>query len=282
MVIDADILMITYNRPQYTRKSLTRLLETCPPCSRIWLWQNGRDEETLKIVKSFESHTRIANVRYSPDNQMLRPPTNWFWQNAKGRFIGKVDDDCIVPEGWVEALVRIHNDESKAGIISCWPYLEEDYNEEISKKKILVLNGGHKLLHNAWVGGSGYISKKTAIDTLGPLKANESFTQWCIRLARKGWLNGWPIPLLLMDHMDNPSSHNTIIRSEKDFQDNKPLTARRFDIKNYDDYRKKARNSALQVQLAKPDPWRYLGLTGKIVRAVEKLRGRMPRALFDP
>lgn len=33
----------------------------------------------------------------SPKNVRLTEPTNWFWKNADGDLISKVDDDCIAP-----------------------------------------------------------------------------------------------------------------------------------------------------------------------------------------
>ena len=48
-----DILMITYNRPEYTRLSLERLLATCDESMRVWVWHNGTDEETLPEYLQF-------------------------------------------------------------------------------------------------------------------------------------------------------------------------------------------------------------------------------------
>ncbi len=37
MNTETDILMITYNRPAYTRRSVARWLEACDDHTRIWL-----------------------------------------------------------------------------------------------------------------------------------------------------------------------------------------------------------------------------------------------------
>ena len=282
MTVDADILMITHNRAEYTQKALTRLLETCPPCSRVWVWQNGLDEQTRAVVRSLDSHPRLFTVFYSDENKMLREPTNWFWRSAKGSFLGKVDDDCLVPEGWLETMSRIHREEPRAGVLSCWPFLLEDYREDIASKKVARVTGGHELMLNCWTGGSGYLMKRRAVEDIGLLKPADSFGRWCIRLARRGLINGYPLPLLLMDHMDDPLSPNTRIRSESDFQKYISLSSRVFGTASYEQFCRRAREAALEIQTAHPAPWRYGGLGGVTVRLLKKVIGTSRRARFHP
>jgi len=137
-----DILMITYNRPRYTRMALSRLLEVCDQRCRVWVWHNGMDEETLAIVKDFEGHPRFERVHHSEANVKLREPTNWFWRNAEGEYLGKVDDDCLMPDGWVSRLVEAHEASEKIGILSCWPFLQEDIREDLVAKKTVTVGPG--------------------------------------------------------------------------------------------------------------------------------------------
>lgn len=279
MAIDADVLMITYNRPEYTAMSLDRLVATCPEGCRIWLWHNGTDAPTLRIVEQFAAHPKVAHFRHSAENKMLREPTNWFWANATGTLLGKVDDDCLMPDGWIERLAAIHCDDPKAGALSCWPFLQDEYREDVAAKKIVVLQGGHKILHNLWVGGSGYLVKRTAVERMGLLNERQSFPMWCIQLARDGWMNGWPVPLLLMDHMDHPRSPNTRVRSESEFQARKSLSARHFAVQSYVENCERIRANALIAQTASTAVWRYVGWTGKLVRLANRLRRGVARLI---
>ena len=95
MAQSIDILMITYNRPEYTGLSLERLLATCDESMRVWVWHNGTDEETLEIVQSFRDHPSFFKFHHSIENKKLNEPTNWLWTHAKGDFLSKVDDDCL-------------------------------------------------------------------------------------------------------------------------------------------------------------------------------------------
>jgi GT2 family glycosyltransferase len=281
-MIDADILMITHNRPEYTGMALERLLETCPACSRVWIWQNGTDELTRQVVRKFESHPRVSEVVFSEENRLLREPTNWFWRSAQGSLLGKVDDDCLVPEGWLETLARIHRDEHRAGVLSCWPFLPDDYRDDISRKKFTRLAGGHGLLQNCWTGGSGYLMKRLAVERNGLLGPKDSFPNWCIRLAFRGFLNGYPLPLLLMDHMDDPLSPNTRIRSEDDFRKYKTLSSQVFGTNTYEEYCRRARTAALNIQVAPLGAWRYVGIAGWARRGLKRLTGRSYVTQFRP
>src|SRR3989339_605779 len=121
-----DILMITYNRPQYTRLSLEKLLDSCDETMRVWVWQNGNDSETIEVVNSFREHPRFFKYYHSAENKRLNEPTNWLWDNAEGQFLGKVDDDCLVTSDWAQKIRKPHLDESGFGVIGCWNYLPQD------------------------------------------------------------------------------------------------------------------------------------------------------------
>ena len=126
-----DILMITYNRPQYTELSLKRLLDTCDESMRVWVWHNGEDKETLEVVSSFRDHPQFYKFYHSPENKKLNEPTNWLWDNSDADYFGKVDDDCVVPFGWADTLRQAHRDIVNLGIAACWHFMEEDIVPEL-------------------------------------------------------------------------------------------------------------------------------------------------------
>lgn len=65
--------MITHNRP-YTELSLGRLLDTCTPGLRVWVWQNGMHSKTVRVLSSFQGHPQLHHVHVSPENKGLREP----------------------------------------------------------------------------------------------------------------------------------------------------------------------------------------------------------------
>jgi glycosyltransferase involved in cell wall biosynthesis len=261
MPVDTDILMITHRRPHYTRMSLDRLARQCEGVARLWIWHNGDHAETREIVESFADHPSVHRVHVNPDNAGLVPPTNWLWSESSGRFVSKVDDDCLLPDGWIETLAAAHDRDPELGVIGCCRLLPEDLIERYTRRKVVTRPSGVELYRSCWVQGSGYSMKRACIDRLGLLGGDNptSFTVYCTELARAGFVNGFLWPLLLEDHMDDPRSPNSALRSDEDLAAHLPLTALRGGVKTLDQWTARVKENARQVQMAPVDPAWYYG-----------------------
>lgn len=265
-----EILYISYNRPGYTGLSLDRLLATCPAHTRVWVWHNGDDQTTLEVVRSRQDHPRFHHLHHSPENRMLREPTNWFWKNAEGDLLGKVDDDCLMPEGWVEALERDHAAEPSLGIVGSWLFREEDIVPELVDRKRRTFDG-FSIMANPWVGGSGYLMKRNCVEQQGLLRPKENFTRYCIRAAMKGWHIGWHVPFLYMDHMDDPRSEFTELRSDEEYLSKRGLTLAGRGIDTLAEARERTVRAAKELQECSSDPRDYAGWRKLVRRAKMKL-----------
>lgn len=265
-----DILMITYNRPDYTRLALSRLLETCDETMRVWLWHNGDHPETLEYVKSMAGHPRVRHFHHSSENRRLREPTNWFWTHADGEYISKIDDDNLMPHGWAQQMRAAHEAESRLGVLGCWSFLKEDVVPELAEAKVRSF-GGHQIMQNCWVAGTGYVMKRQCIDAMGLLKKDQSFPQYCIQLALKGWIHGWIYPFLYMDNLDDPRHPMTRLKTEDDFRAGAGLSALKFGVRTLQDLRDRQRLIALELQEASVDPLQCVGWRGRINRVKKKL-----------
>lgn len=257
-----DILMVTYNRPAYTRLSLPRLLETCTEHMRVWLWHNGNDPETLEVVKSLANHPRVCKFHHSPENKKIAAATNWMWSHATGDLLGKVDDDCLMPDGWAQTLERAHRDVSKFGVLGCWGFFRpEDFREDLARHKIRRF-GNHRIVMHPWVGGNSYLMKRRCVEVQGLLRPKESFPDYGTRLAWSGWVNGLYYPLIHVDHMDDPRSPNTMLRTDEDMKRYAPLTAANGEVRTRDDWLKMIRDIAMHVQTSGTAPCRLYWLRG--------------------
>lgn len=254
-----DILMITYNRPAYTALSLGRLLETCDETMRVWIWHNGEHRETLDAVKGFLSDPHVYQFHHSAENVKLTIPTNWFWKEADGEFLSKVDDDCLLPNGWAQTLRSAHESHEGFGVLGCWRFLEEDFVPELANRKIREFPGGHQILENFWVQGSGYLMKRRCVEKQGLLRPGQSFTGYCIDLALGGYTNGWYYPFIREEHLDDPRSHLSALKHEQEFQERPPLSATRTGARTIEEWQDQIRQEARSVQAASVDPAHYVG-----------------------
>ncbi|MHC4217252.1 MAG: glycosyltransferase [Planctomycetota bacterium] len=270
-----DILMVTHDRPDYTRLALGALLDSCDDAMRVWVWHNGNDSETLEVVRFMSDHERFHRLHHSPENRLIREPINWLFEHAEGDLLSLVNDDCVVSDGWARTLSRVHDDIPELGVAACWHFQEEDFIPELADSKTLEFSGGHRLMVNPWVQGSGVMVKRECIQEIGGLTAGEQgFTPWCIRLAVVGWVNGWCVPLVPIDHMDDPRSPNTQLQDDDDLRAGLPLSARHRGTETIDEWTAHLRRSALIIQQAPADPYLYVGWRKKLRRGWSRLRGQ--------
>lgn len=241
--------MVTHNRPEYTRLSLERLLESATGDTRVWLWHNGTDQETLAEVESHVDHPRVHRFHHSPENVKLRDPTNWILREGDSQFVAKVDDDCLVPDRWIEILSRAHEDEPAFGVLGCWHFMEEDVDEEAVASKLREFRGGHRVMWHPWVGGSGFLMKRECVDRVGELRDRESaITDYMIRIAFAGWTNGWYYPFLWQEHMDDPRSPHTLLKTDADLQRYAPLSVWMSGARTIEAWEQQMRDSAALLQ----------------------------------
>jgi hypothetical protein len=213
----------------------------------------------------------VYEFHHSRDNKKLHEPINWLWANANGDFLCKVDDDCLMPYGWASVLRQAHADVPEFGAIGCWRFPEEDFVPELAHRKIKTFPGGHQIMQNCWVEGSGFLMKQACIEEHGLLLPGESFTCYCIRLALAGWINGWYYPFLYQEHMDHPRAPHTMLKTEDEFQCYMPLTAKYFNIPSLEQWNQYLRNDAIYIQTASINPKDYIGWRAKFRRLVNKI-----------
>ena len=253
------ILMVTYDQPEYVKLSLPRLLDTCGDDARVWLWHNGTDGETLELARTFATDERVERFHHCPGNEPLRVPINWVFTESTGDLVSKVDDACLVPDGWVPTFIGAHDDIGQLGAVGCWRFPDEDFAPELAMPKVGEFPGGHRILQNYWVQGSSFVMKRACVERHGPIAPKQTVTQYFVRLALQGWVNGWYFPFLREEHMDDPRSPYTRFRTDEDLQARPPLTARLNGASTLAEWEAVIRRSARASQAAPLDPRHFAG-----------------------
>lgn len=268
-----DILMITHNRPRYTRLALRRLLETCDASCRLWLWHNGNDEETLSVVQEFRANPLIFRFHHSEENAGQNAPLRWIFEAGNAPYVSKVDDDCLMPHGWLDKLRQAHEDVPEFGAIGCWRFPDDLFIPEVASRKIQLFGNRHRVMLNCWIEGSGFVLKRECLSAHGNIPTNYSFPRFCLDLSLKGWVHGWYFPFLFQEHMDHPWSPHTMFRSDADLERHSPVNAKRWGVGSLEEYAERFRQEAYALQRAAPNPRLYVGWRARFGRAC-KLLGR--------
>lgn len=207
------ILYITHDRPSRMRLTLAHLLESSGVNNAdITIVANGATQETIEAVRSFV-HPAIKNVIINEENEVLSVITNRFWQeNLDYKYLGKVDDDTIIPAGFFYNAWRVLEASPDLGVVSAMHWEasflppEPSYAHNIRRDLGIIwqrnVGGCCYLMPSARVCESGYIINP------GYFKGGWSEYQWI--LNANGHMCGYLFPFHFAKHLQNSNIYHRI------------------------------------------------------------------------
>ncbi len=187
------ILMITWNRLEYTKQAVEAILKNTENPFKLIIIDNNSTDGTKKYLKELKDE-RIQII-YLNKNTGLVPPMNIFFKKfSLYRYIAKVDNDTIVGEKWLSKLKEVL-DEYPLFAVEANHYLILSYkiktNEDFYKHLFKIDFKGNKLYLSDIVGGTGTLIRTTLMSEIP---------------EKKGTLSGW---VLYQHHKGVPSAFYT-------------------------------------------------------------------------
>lgn len=204
-----EIIYVTHDRLYYTKKTLPVMIENAGHPFKLTIVDNNSQDGTVEYLKQYENHPYIKAIIYNKENRGLSSVTNDFWKNADCDYVGKVDNDTLLPKDWLKNLLEIQekNSHLKMGVIGGIAFRPEDVPLTFVKEKLIINSSVVRMMH---IGGCCYIVRKSVIDTKGFLgdtdKKIHGWTRYQCELTTAGYINGYTWPLMYVDHMDDPRS----------------------------------------------------------------------------
>jgi glycosyltransferase involved in cell wall biosynthesis len=198
------LLYLTFNRLRYAQLSLPRLLEDASEDFELVIWDNGSTDGTADFLRGVKDR-RIQELILRPSNEGQAPAIQFAWSQTEATLCGKVDDDCLLTPGWTRTLTAAHLEIPKLGGIGCWHFMPEDFDASLAHAKIREF-AGHRILVHPHIGGTGFLTKRSDYRLFGPIDPRYLLSNYWVRLAAQGRINGWYIPLIFQEHMDDPRS----------------------------------------------------------------------------
>jgi len=264
------LIMLTYNRLDYTRKSLPRLLSDPSEEFSLTIWDNGSTDGTQDFLRKVTDR-RIVDVIFSPTNKGQCYVTDKIWHETSAELVGKVDNDCLVTPGWTKVLAQAHQDIEFLGAVGCWHLSPEEFDYERAKHKIQRF-GKHEIFRHAWLDGSAFLVKRRVFEAFRPCRENEYLSKFWLRLSLAGYIHGFYYPLIFQEHMDYPWSKHFAFagRFEEGLELN--ATSKRHGIRTVDD--EKAWHQVVLKNIL-DDPWQaeyYVGWRAKLRRIKNKVK----------
>jgi glycosyltransferase involved in cell wall biosynthesis len=271
--VKVHLVYLTYNRLDYTKLSLPRLLADPTEEFDVTIWDNGSTDGTQEYLTSVKD-PRIVELKLSRENVGQVAALNEVWSRLKADLLGKCDNDCLVTPGWTETLAKAHEDIPNLGVVACWHFFPDDFDYQRARKKIQRF-GTHQIFRHPTTCGTGLLVKRSVYKRLGPLDADSTTGYW-MRMALAGYVNGWYYPLVYQEHMDDPKSAYTMLKDDRSYQAAKAVT---FNINSPGQEtlagRWKWRDEVLRTLHDSPVAPRYYlpGWQGKLRRGLAALRG---------
>ncbi|GAH87564.1 unnamed protein product, partial [marine sediment metagenome] len=141
------ILMITWNRFEYTKQAINAILKNTENPFKLIIIDNNSTDGTKKYLKGLKD--KRIQIIYLEKNTGLVPPMNMFFRKfSLHRYVAKVDNDTIVSKDWLSKLKEVL-DEYPFFAVEANHYLMLSYkiktNEEFYKHLFKIDFKGNKL-----------------------------------------------------------------------------------------------------------------------------------------
>lgn len=270
------IVVVTYNRLEYTKKTIKRLLEDPTEEFDLYLWDNTSTDETPEYLQDAIKDPRIVEVVLSKENVGQTGAMNYVWAKTKAELVGKLDNDCLATPGWTRILAKAHQDIARLGTVACWHYPLDEFDENAVRKAGKIQSfDGHQIFRHPWVCGSGFLMKRKTYEQYGSWKdgCDVGTTGYFLKMALGGEINGWYYPLIYQEHMDDPVSDHSILKDDITIGQMYDLTytLRSQDIRTMEE-RMRWRKVVLHNLLSEPwDAKYYVGWRSKLRRVKSEL-----------
>jgi glycosyltransferase involved in cell wall biosynthesis len=224
------LVLVTHNRLNYTKKCVEHILADDQSEFDLHVWDNASSDETPEFLKSLKD-TRIKQVVLSKTNDGPLVAMNRVWSTTNAKFVAKLDNDCLVSPGWLRKLTEAHCDWETLGAVACWHFRPEDFDETLAGHK-MQKSKGHIIFQHPWVCGSGFVMKRQTYLEMGPWQEGSpgiGTTGYFLRMALRGYTNGWYYPLILQHHMDDLFSPYCHYNDDESLKKAKTIT---FSLRN--------------------------------------------------
>jgi len=227
-----DLLLITWNRSHYLDKMLPVLLSN-PENFNIYWWDNGSVGRTRELFDT-TADPRIKKKYASPKNVGQLEPTKWFLRESESDIVGKIDDDILMPDGWIGRLVEVIESDTSFGMVGGWVFREGEWDQALADKNSCSINK-IKILRCVGIQGHTFLCRKNLLIKYG----NESTLGLPVDqplMTIDGIVNGYLIPPIFLENMDDPRSQHYMHRVDGGFSPDSAFTARKFGFKSIHEY----------------------------------------------
>lgn len=220
------VLMVTFNRLEYTQQAIAALFASDCPNLNIVIWDNCSSDGTRQWLMDKVDNDNRVSLLLSSRNVGCTHPMNVVWGSARTPLLAKVDNDTLIPPDLLSKLATFHTSHSNLGVVSGCHFRPEDTG--LSQQSMKCDDGpdekDNEILQTAHVGGCAVMIRRSLFAEFGPIFCQRfssedpylesGWTDYQERIHRAGFINGYPLPLIFVDHMEDTRSINHMNKQE--------------------------------------------------------------------
>lgn len=233
MAKPVDLLLITWNRREYVERMLPTVLND-PSDFQLYCWDNGSTDGTADLIRSLDD-PRIVKRHFNQENVGQYEPCMWFFETSTSDVLGKIDDDILLPAGWIEQIAPMIRKEPKFGMLGCWIFMPEDWDESVAKHNIVELSG-ERVFRCISIQGQSFLARKEYLLRHHHQLESHGLPIDRVGMSLDGLVNGYPLPLLYAHNMDDPRSPMNVKTKSGSLGSDSALTARKFGFTSAEAY----------------------------------------------
>lgn len=194
----ASIVIVTCNRLDFTQKTLESILaNTDYPNYEIIILDNRSVDGTVEYLESIEQRPNVTHVIYFKSNQGKGRAANLGFRLAKGDYLIGLDDDVLVPTGWLTKMIDALNAVPKVGWL-CMNF--KNLAQDIFKPETEHIFGGITIQTPHSVGGQCVAMPRTTFEQIGGYIETAYYggidSEYNMRAKKFGLLTGYVVDVV--------------------------------------------------------------------------------------
>ncbi len=182
------VIVITYNRLSYTRRTLESLFRTVPNAYFI-IYDNNSGDDVKEYLRTLQMSPYKMKLCLASDNVGWGKAVNFCLREVVTEYVLISNNDVEYKDGWYERLVHLYEKYPLIGVLGVWKHIahgvKQAYDDLVVKDQMPAVG---------WLFKMSNINRIGQFDEHGPCATrggNGEDVSYCIRTEQKGmWVCG--------------------------------------------------------------------------------------------
>jgi glycosyltransferase involved in cell wall biosynthesis len=206
-----SVIICTYNRASVVGGAIQCVLDQTFDDYELLVVDDGSEDDTQQVVQGF-TDPRVRYVRR--ENGGLSAARNTGAAEARGRYVGFLDDDDWVKPKWLERFAAVLVDDDYA-VVSCGAEVVDPAGTVVNRKLPADLGPAFDNLRGLFLAGTFFVTREAYLEAGGFAESMPAShqTEFSLRLlplcTDRGWRVGTVDEYLLRFNL-RPAEHRSI------------------------------------------------------------------------